>query len=148
MKKITRWIPLALIVLVLIAALYFRLYEYFTFQALAKNHQLLQQWTSQHYLAVVLAYMAIYIAVVAASIPGATILTMTGGFLFGYVFGTLYVVISATIGATFIFLAVKTTFGVWLESRARGWVARMEQGFKKNAFNYLLFLRLVPLFPF
>lgn len=76
--------------------------------------------------------MVIYIVAVALSIPGATILTLTGGFLFGIVLGTIYVVVSATIGACFIFLAVKTAFGKFLEEKASGWVSRMEKGFQER----------------
>ncbi len=150
MKKsnVTRWIPLIIIVIAAALILYFRLYEYLTLDSLSKHHMQLQAWTQQHYLLVMLAFMAIYIAATALSIPGVLILTIAGGFLFGYVFGTLFVVFSATLGACIIFLAVKTALGDWLASKASGWVAKMEHGFQQNAVSYLLFLRLVPLFPF
>lgn len=148
MSRIYRWIPLLIIFLAFILAIYFRLYDYFNFKILAQYHKQLTQWTSQHYMLAVILYVLVYVVAVAASIPGATILTITGGFLFGYFFGTLYVVISASIGASIIFLAVKTALESWLQEKASRWVRRMEQGFQKNAFNYLLFLRLVPLFPF
>lgn len=148
MKRISRWIPLLIILIAFILIIYFRLYKYLSFNELQKHHEILKQWTEKHYLMAVLLYMVIYIIAVALSVPGATILTITGGFLFGYIFGTIYVVISATIGACCIFLAVKTALGEWLEKKAVRWVHRMEEGFKKNAISYLLFLRLVPIFPF
>lgn len=148
MKRITRWIPLIIIIFALALFFYFRLYKYFTFTELQKNHEFLKQWTAQHYFMAVLIYMVIYIIAVTLSVPGATILTITGGFLFGYIFGTIYVVISATIGACCIFLAVQTALGEWLEKKAARWIRRMEEGFQKNAMSYLLFLRLVPIFPF
>jgi uncharacterized membrane protein YdjX (TVP38/TMEM64 family) len=147
-KKTLRWIPLILIIIALICAIYFRLYEYISFETLAKHRSILAKWTAAHYFVVVICYMLIYIITVALSLPGATILTVTGGFLFGTYFGVVYVVISATIGACLIFLAVQTTLGEWLASKAHGWIRKMEEGFRKDAFNYLLFLRLVPLFPF
>lgn len=147
-NAIKRWIPISILVIALGLAIYFRLYEYLSFAALEQHHAQLKAWTEQNYLMVVLIYMAVYIIAVAVSIPGAVFLTITGGFLFGYVFGTIYVVISATIGACLLFLAVKTALGDWLEKKTSGWVVRMERGFQKNAFSYLMFLRLVPLFPF
>lgn len=148
MKRITRWIPLIIIIFALALFFYFRLYKYFTFTELQKNHEFLKQWTAQHYFMAVLIYMVIYVIAVTLSVPGATILTIAGGFLFGYIFGTIYVVISATIGACCIFLAVQTALGEWLEKKAVRWIRRMEEGFQKNAMSYLLFLRLVPIFPF
>ncbi len=147
-KRLARWLPLLIIVIALVAVLYFRLYEYITFDMLAKHHNQLQAWTQQHYALVVVLYMLVYIFFVTISIPGATLLTLAGGYLFGAVFGSIYVVVSATIGACLIFLAIKTSVGQWLAEKAEGWVAKLEKGFQKNAFNYLLFLRLVPVFPF
>lgn len=143
-----RLLPLLIIIAALMVVIYFKLYEYISFKALEQHHAQLKIWTQSHYFLVALIYMLIYILVVALSIPGATIVTLVGGFLFGYVFGTIFVVVSATLGACIIFIAVKSAFGEWLAEKASGWVARMEAGFRKNAFNYLLFLRLVPLFPF
>ena len=148
MQSMKRFIPLILLVIGLVLFFYFRLYQYLSFTQLKAHRDLLLQWTSTHYELAVLAYFVIYIVAVAISIPGAIFLTLTGGFLFGIVFGTIYTVIAATIGATLLFIAVKTAFGTWLANKANTWVKRMQQGFQENAFNYLLFLRLIPLFPF
>lgn len=145
---ILRWIPLALIALAFFLVFYFRWYHYLSFETLQQYHQFLAQRTQEHYVLTVIIFIAIYITAVAISIPGATFITLTGGFLFGLFWGTLFVVFSATIGATLLFLAVNTALGSWLERRAIRWIKKMERGFQKNAFNYLLFLRLVPLFPF
>jgi len=146
--SLSRMLPLVAVAIVLFLFFYFRLYEYLSFDALQENRGQLLAWTQQYYLWVVLAYMGIYIVAVAVSVPGATLLTLAGGFLFGLIYGTLFVVISATIGATLLFLAVKTALGDWLASRATSWIAKVEKGFQEDAFNYLLFLRLVPLVPF
>lgn len=148
MSYVKRFIPLALLIIGLVLFFYFKLYRYLSFAQLKAHRDLLLQWTSTHYWLAVLAYFIIYILAVAISIPGAVFLTLTGGFLFGIVYGTIYTVIAATIGATLLFIAVKTAFGTWLASKTSTWVKRMQQGFQKNAFNYLLFLRLLPLFPF
>ena len=92
--------------------------------------------------------MAIYAICVAVSIPGATILTLTGGFLFGTLFGTVFIVLSATIGASMIFFATKTAFAEIFTKKAGPFLQKLEKGFQNNAFSYLLVLRLVPLFPF
>ena len=96
----------------------------------------------------VLLYMLLYITAVAVSFPGASYITLAGGFLFGVIPGTIYVVISATIGALFLFLAVKTALEPWIAKKANRWVGKMRAGFQQDAFQYLLTLRLVPLFPF
>lgn len=118
-----------------------------SFATLKQYHEQLQTWTDHYYFLSIFLYMLIYIVAVALSVPGAVFITIAGGFLFGLI-AILFVVLSATIGATIVFLAVRTTFGEWLASKAKGWVAKMEAGFKKNELNYLLVLRLIPIFPF
>lgn len=147
-KFLLRLIPLMVLILALILLINFKMYDYLTFSALQQHRHLLLQWAHQHYLLTVLSFILIYIIAVAVSIPGAVFLSLAGGFLFGIVWGTIYVVLSATIGATLLFLAINTSLGYWLSSRANKWVQKMEVGFKRNAFNYLLTLRLIPLFPF
>jgi uncharacterized membrane protein YdjX (TVP38/TMEM64 family) len=82
------------------------------------------------------------------SLPGGAVLSITGGFLFGAVWGAVYIVISATLGATVLFLIAKTSVGDALRARAGTWLRTMEEGFREHALSYLLVLRLVPLFPF
>ena len=106
------------------------------------------QWTEAHYALALLAFAGIYTFVVAISVPGAVILTLLGGYLFGIVAGTLIVVLSATAGACLLFIATKTAFKEILSKKAGPSVKKMEAGFQENALSYLLFLRLVPLFPF
>jgi uncharacterized membrane protein YdjX (TVP38/TMEM64 family) len=103
---------------------------------------------AEHAVLASILYVAIYAAVVAASLPGGAVLTVTGGFLFGSVAGTLHVVVAATLGATLLFLIARTTFGDALRAKAGPFLKKMEAGFQENAFNYLLVLRLIPLFPF
>ncbi len=147
-KTLKRCLPLLLILIGSICFFYFHLYRYFTFESLQNHHQQLQEWTKTHYLFIVLAYILIYIIIVALSVPGATIMTLAGGFLFGIWWGTLYVIVSATIGATLIFLAVKTAVGDKLVGKASSAIEKMREGFDRNALNYLLVLRFIPLFPF
>ena len=93
-------------------------------------------------------YVLIYTLVTALSLPGGLVLTIAGGFLFGWFYGGPASVVGATTGATLLFLAVRSSFGDSLASRAGPFVERLAAGFRGDAFNYLLFLRLVPAFPF
>lgn len=146
-KMFFRWFLLACIILGFVCAYYFRLYDYLSLASLKTYRQTLISWALVHGFLAVMAYMLIYIAVVAFSIPGALFVTLAGGFLFGPV-AACYVVVSATIGSVIVFLAVRTTLGEWLANKASGWVSKMKKGFEENAFNYLLVLRLMPFFPF
>lgn len=147
-KTIRRWLPLVILISLLLLFFGLGLNRYLSFAMLKEHRALLLSWTQAHYLQTVLAFIAIYTTAVAVSIPGAVFLTLAGGFLFGIVQGTVFVIISATLGATLIFFAVRTSLGDWLGTRASGWIERMRQGFQHNAFSYLLTLRLIPLFPF
>jgi len=82
------------------------------------------------------------------SLPGAALMTLLGGFLFGSVLGMLYVNVGATIGATLAFLASRYLFHDWVQRRFGDRLAAFQAGFSRNAFSYLITLRLIPLFPF
>lgn len=119
-----------------------------TFESLRENRALLLDWVAEYGVAAAAAYVAIYAAVVALSLPGAVFMTLAGGFLFGAAAGTACTVAAATLGATAIFLVARTAVGDSLRARAGPWMARLEAGFRGNALSYLLVLRLIPLFPF
>ncbi len=123
-------------------------HKYLTLKELALNLEALQGFISANYIMAVLAYIALYIAVTALSIPGGAAITISGGLLFGWLVGTFSTVVGATIGATLVFLAAKTSLGDLLKSKAGPWLKQLEEGFKENATSYMLFLRLVPAFPF
>ncbi len=141
-------IPIIILFIGLILFFYFHLDKYLSFTSLQKHRNFLHLWTSQHAILAPLIFILIYIIAVAISIPGAVFLTLIGGFLFGIVMGSLYVVISATIGSTILFLAARTAFNSFFALKTKPWLQKMEKGFQQNALHYLLFLRLVPLFPF
>jgi uncharacterized membrane protein YdjX (TVP38/TMEM64 family) len=96
----------------------------------------------------VLGFIGVYIIVVALSLPGATILTLSAGAIFGSVNGTLIVNVGATLGAVLAFLAARFVFRDWVQEKFGEKLKPFNEGFSKNALNYILFLRLVPLFPF
>lgn len=117
-------------------------------EALVRHRMAIDDFVREHRVLAVLAYIAIYIAAVALSLPGAVFLTVAGGFLFGVAIGASAAVIGATIGATLIFLVARTALGEPLLRRAGPRAAQLARGFRDDAFSYLLFLRLVPAFPF
>ncbi|CEG61533.1 TVP38/TMEM64 family protein [Legionella micdadei] len=145
---IRRWIPLFILLCLLGLFFGLRLNRYLSFSALREHRALLLSWTQTHFLLSVMLFMGCYTLAVAISIPGAVFFTIAGGFLFGVFTGVLLVVISATLGATLLFFAVRTSLGEWLTKKASGSIGRMRLGFQRNAFSYLLTLRLIPLFPF
>lgn len=124
------------------------LHHQLTLGALRQNRAEIAAWVGVHPVLAGVIFVVAYIAVVACSIPAASPMTLAGGFLFGTLEGGLLVVGAATIGATILFLAAKTALADLIRARLGPRVAKMEEGFRANAFNYLLVLRLVPVFPF
>ena len=122
--------------------------EYLSLSALRDYRETLLGWVETYGALAGLGFMGIYAAVIAFSIPGGLVLTLAAGFLFGTVLAACYVVVGAPIGATAIFLAVKTAFGELLRERAGPFLKKMEAGFRENELTYMLVLRLIPLFPF
>lgn len=122
--------------------------EWLSFEALKQNRDELLVYAGEHYALMLAASMAIYTAATALSVPGAVVLSLAVGLLFGRWVGTALIVFSATLGATLVFLAARYLFAEAAQRRAGGFMKRIIAGFQENAFHYLLFLRLVPLFPF
>lgn len=147
-SHLARWWPLAVLVLGLGLFLALRLDRYVTFAALKQHRILLLDLVDRHLAAMSAGFLAFYVVSVAFSLPIATVLTISAGFLFGQALGMALVVVGATAGATLVFLAARTALGDALRRRAGPWLGRMEAGFRENAFFYLIVLRLVPLFPF
>ena len=115
---------------------------------LVRHRATLDAFVEAHQWTAVALFVAAYVAVVALSLPCAAIMTLASGVLFGTLAGGGASVIGATLGAAAIFLIAKTAFGAQLAQRAGSVAERLAEGFRKDAFNYLLFLRLVPVFPF
>ena len=143
-----RWLPAAILVALIVLGYAFGLHRYVSLNALAEHREALRQFVDEKLLLSVLMFMALYIAVVALSIPGAAVLSIAGGFLFGWMISVPATVVSAVIGAVIVFEIVRTSFGSVLAERAGPLVQRLSRGFAENAFSLLLFLRLAPVFPF
>jgi uncharacterized membrane protein YdjX (TVP38/TMEM64 family) len=126
----------------------FDLTAYLSLDMIKANRDRFLAFTEEHYWSAVVLFILTYVAQTAFSLPGATLMTLTGGFLFGSLWAALYVNIGATTGATLAFLAARYLFHGWVEQRFGDRLAAFQEGFTQNAFNYLLTLRLIPLFPF
>ncbi|MFZ5466261.1 MAG: TVP38/TMEM64 family protein [Pseudomonadota bacterium] len=122
--------------------------RYLSLEALQASRDRLLALAEGHFWASILIAMLLYTLAVALSIPGGLVLSLAMGLVFGRWLGTLLIVLSATVGATLVFLATRYVFGEALRQRMQGKAGRILEGFREDAFNYLLFLRLVPLFPF
>ncbi|HYX04917.1 MAG TPA: TVP38/TMEM64 family protein [Reyranella sp.] len=143
-----RLIPVAILLLGLALFLLLGLERYFSFEMLSRNHAALTVWVGQHEALSALIYVLAYALIVAFSLPIALVATPLGGFLFGIWLGTVLSVTGATLGSIAVFLAARTAFYDLFHARAGRGLARLEDGFRRDSFNYLLFLRLVPVFPF
>ncbi len=145
-----QYLPL---IAILVAAVvgYFTLRDYLTFDTLRAHREVLLGWRDSHYLLLALGFLGVYVTIVAFSLPGAAVASVTGGFLFGIVAGTAFNVIAATIGAAAIFLAARWGLGQALTARleaSEGTVAKVKEGLRDNEVSVLLLIRLVPAVPF
>jgi len=147
-RSLLRWLPLAGIALAALLFLAFGYENWLSFDALKNHRQALLAAVEQYPAPTAALFVALYAVSTALSLPIATLLTLVGGFLFGALAGTGYVVLGATLGAAMLFLAARSAMGSGLRDRAGPWLGRLQDGFRENAFSYLLFLRLVPVFPF
>ncbi|GFE65161.1 TVP38/TMEM64 family protein [Litoreibacter roseus] len=145
-----RRLPIILIAVAAILGFIF-LRDYLSFQTLSENREALIAFRDENYVVAVLAFMAIYVAIVAFSLPGAAIATLTGGFLFATFPGALFNVAAATIGATAIFMAARLGFGERLAAKMEagdGMIKRIKDGIDENQWSVLFLIRLVPAVPF
>jgi uncharacterized membrane protein YdjX (TVP38/TMEM64 family) len=115
---------------------------------LEERRDLLRAWADRRPVLAPVAAAAVYMAAVALSIPGATVLSLAAGFLFGRWLGTAVIVVAATAGAALVFTAARYVAGDWARARLGDRGRRLLRGFERDAFHWLLFLRLVPAFPF
>jgi len=123
--------------------------HYLTLESIKSNRDALLSYTENHYLQAVILALVVYTASTAFSFPGGALLSLTMGFLFGRWFGTAIILVAATLGATLVFLAARYLFADTMHKKLNtGLASRVIKGFQDDAFHYLLFLRLVPLFPF
>lgn len=143
-----RLLPVTILLAGLVLFLLLGLERYLSYDMLARHKAVLTAWVASHTLLAALCFVAAYAVIVAFSLPVAVLVTPVGGFLFGVWLGAALSVIGATLGSIAVFLAARTAFYDLFRARAGAALVRLEAGFRRNDFSYLLFLRLVPAFPF
>ncbi len=145
-----RHLPL-LIILVVAVIGYFTLRDYLTFDTLRQHRETLLAFRDSNYVGLAAVFIAIYFVIVAFSLPGAAVASVTGGFLFGLSLGTLFNVTAATLGATAIFLAARWGLGRALAARIEtsdGTLKKIKTGLHEHEISVLFLIRLVPAVPF
>lgn len=143
-----RFLPLAAVLAGLAVGYAMGLHHYLSLDFLARSREMLTSYVAANYAMSLAGFFVVYVLAVAFSFPAASILTIFGGFLFGWLTAGITVAFAATAGATLLFLAARSAFGDFLKERVGGLAARLADGFREDAFGYLLVLRLAPFFPF
>lgn len=143
-----RYLPAAIVVAGLAGGYLLGLHHYLTLEFLADSRERLTGLRDANPVLAPMVFAAIYALAVAFAFPAASILTIFGGFLFGWLLSSVLVAFAATIGASALFLAARSAFGDTLKARVGPRAAKLAKGFEDNAFLYLLALRLAPIFPF
>jgi uncharacterized membrane protein YdjX (TVP38/TMEM64 family) len=151
MKQVKRFLPLAFLIVAVIAIFASGVTQYLNLEALQANEAALRGFIGENLILALLAFIAVYAIATAVSLPGATVLTLAGGYLFGTWVGGSATVIGATVGAVAVFYAVRTSLGEALRAKAEasgGMLKKVIDGVGQGAFGYILTLRLIPLAPF
>lgn len=151
LATVKRYVPLALLAVALAAILLSGGTRFLSLDALQANDAALRGFVAENLAVGLLLFALVYALVTAVSIPGALVLTLAGGYLFGTWLGGMATLIGATAGATAVFFAVRTSLGESLRRRAEASGGRLKgivDGVAAGAFGYILTLRLIPLVPF
>jgi len=143
-----RWLPLLLIAGLFVALVASGALRRLSPSELAHHHAALTAFVARHPLMSLAAYVGVYVLVVVACTPGPAAMSLAGGFLFGPIVGGAAALVSCLVGGAIVFAACRTAFGDWAAQGAGAVVARIEAGFSRDAFAYLLALRLMPVAPF
>lgn len=146
--RVLRLLPLAGLVAFLALAFWQGWFGLLTLENIAMAHERWHIMLQEHRWLAVFAYTCLYVAVGAFCVPGGALLTAAGGLAFGVVLASFATVLGATIGALILFLSARTACSEWLARTEGPWLRTLREGFERNALSYLLFLRLVPAFPF
>jgi len=151
MDTIKRFLPLVLLLIVVIAAFASGVTRYLNLEALQANEMALRGFVGDNIVLALLTFVLVYALATAVSLPGAVILTLAGGYLFGTWVGGTATVVGATVGSIVVFYIVRTSLGEALRAKAEtsgGTLKKVIDGVKEGAFGYILTLRLIPLAPF
>ena len=143
-----RLAPIGLLLAGLVLGYALGAHQSLTLQGLAENGVTLKLRVAENAVLAALAFIALYALAVAMSFPAVALLKVIGGFLFGWLSGTVYIIVAATLGGALLFLSVRTAFGSFLGNRAGKRVAKLAREFESDAFSYVLMMRLTPFVPF
>ena len=147
-KKYVRWGLLFFLIFLFVVLQFFDIEKLLTLENLNANQALLKNYIHQNYLTAVLLFTLVYMVTAALAIPAGLILSITGGFFFGAIRGTMFINIGATLGAVLAFNLSRYLIGDWIQDKYKQSLARFNDEIDGNGINYMLSLRLVPAFPF
>lgn len=151
MRKYWKLIALATFLLLIIIINFSGYFSYLNLHQISSNYLFIENYIDSNFFSACLIFILVYILAVIVVMPGAWLLTFSGGFFFGWIIGSFLTIIGATIGACILFILSKSILGKYLNKKIKnkkGVLANFEKNINDNAFNYLLFMRLMPLFPF
>ena len=151
MRKYWKLIALATFLLLIIIINFSGYFSYLNLHQISSNYLFIENYIDSNFFSACLIFILVYILAVIVVMPGAWLLTFSGGFFFGWIIGSFLTVVGATIGACILFILSKSILGKYLNQKIKnkkGMLANFEKNINNNAFNYLLFMRLMPLFPF
>jgi uncharacterized membrane protein YdjX (TVP38/TMEM64 family) len=147
-STLRRFLPVAILLLGLVGFLLSGLQRHISFETIRHHHAELTAWVSANRAPAAILFVLGYALAVSFSLPAGALLTALSGFLFGIWLGSTLSVVAGTIGAALVFLAARSAFYDLFHARAGPALNRLEEGFSRDSFAYLMFLRLVPIFPF
>ncbi|MBT4856116.1 TVP38/TMEM64 family protein [bacterium] len=147
-KTIKRLVILGVLAAIIFVFFIFDLGRFFSLEVLKLHREWLLEYVHAHYIVSVLTFIASYIVFAGTALPGSPILSLAGGFLFGTILGTLYIVIGASIGAAIAFLIVRYIFGSILQKRYKERLKRLNNNIDRNGVSYVLILRFIAIVPF
>ena len=146
--SLTRFLPLAIVASGLLLGYLAGLHHYLSLDYLASSRLALKTVVDAHPVSAAAGFIGLYALAVAFSFPAASVLTVFSGFLFGWLAGGVIAIVAATIGATALFMAARSACGDSLKARVGPFAAKLSEGFERDAFGYLLVLRIAPFIPF
>ena len=147
-RRLLRLLPLVVIVLATLTICTMGWQRQLSIDGLVRHRAAVESFVAAHHFGALALFAGIYVVAVTLSLPGAVFLTVAGGLVFGTVVGGATAILAATLGATLVFLIARSALGGWLVRHAGAAAERLADGFRRDAFHYLLFLRLAPIFPF
>jgi uncharacterized membrane protein YdjX (TVP38/TMEM64 family) len=145
--RLRRWLPLAILLLGLATFFALGLNRHLSFETLSRNEAEITGWVAANRGTAAAMYGLALATVIAFALPASALMTAASGFLFGVWLGAALSVLGGTLGATVLFFAARTALYDLFRARAGPALARLEEGFRRDSFSYVLFLRFVPIFP-